>query len=267
MSLAGHLLLSLVRGFTLGSAIEFQNGVDTDFPDSLGDGGLLCADGEFPLVFVASEFAFDGYMSPFGEGSGEIGEFPESHASMPLVRDSQDPESFFQDVLVASEKIAMLVALLAFRSASLPIKPIRVIRLRYISFSLFCPFVSGTGKRVGAAPTSRSCFSGGTGTGEPEPEGCESKAEASQTPGAAKTPKQCRDNEQDRKRDRTDHHFAGRSRRRNAGIQTRPRYASAVLEVSDGVPRAATARAWGGNATWPSHFTGSERLGGTGGFS
>ena len=67
--------------------------------------------------------------------------------------------------------------------ASLPMKPIRVIRLRYIRFSLFCPFVSGTGKRVGAAPKSRSCFSGGTGTGEPEPEGCESKAEASQTPG------------------------------------------------------------------------------------
>ncbi|HZF22673.1 MAG TPA: hypothetical protein VE030_04300, partial [Burkholderiales bacterium] len=79
-------------------------------------------------------------------------------------------------------------------------------------FLLFCPFVSGTGKRVGAAPKTRSCFSEGTGTGEPEPEGCESKAEASQTPGAAKAPKQCRDNEQDRKRDRTDHHFAGRRR-------------------------------------------------------
>jgi len=84
MPLAGHLLLRLVRGFTLDSAIEFQDGVDTDFPDSLGDGSLLCADGEFALVFVTSEFAFDGYMSPFGEGSGEIGEFPESHASMPL---------------------------------------------------------------------------------------------------------------------------------------------------------------------------------------
>ena len=50
-----------------------------------------------------------------------------------------------------------------------------------------------TGKRVGAAPQARGCFSGGTGTGEPEPERCESKAEASQTPGAAKAPKQCRD--------------------------------------------------------------------------
>src|SRR5258708_37520380 len=107
----------------------------------------------------------------------------------------------------------MSVEFAAFLSASLPMKPIRVIRLRYIRFSLFCPFVSGTRKRVGAAPKSRSGFSGGTGTGEPEPEGCGSKAEASQPPGAAKAPKQCRDNEQVRKRDRTDHHLAGRSRR------------------------------------------------------
>ena len=110
------------------------------------------------------------------------------------MRDSQDPASFFQDVLGASEKIAMLVELAAFLSASLPMKPIRVILLRYIRFSLFCPFVSGTRKRGGAAPKTRSCFSGGTGTtGEPEPEGCESKAEAAQTPGAARAPKQCRD--------------------------------------------------------------------------
>ena len=84
MPLAGHLLLSLVRGFTLGNALEFLDGVDTDFPDSLGNGGLLCADSEFALVFVASEFAFDGYMSAFGEGASEIGEFPEGDAPMPL---------------------------------------------------------------------------------------------------------------------------------------------------------------------------------------
>src|SRR5258708_6801131 len=172
--------------------------------------------------------------------------FPKATHRCHSVRDSQDPASFFQDVLVASEKIAMLVELAAFLSASLPMKPIRVIRVRYIRFSLFCPFVSGTGKRVGAAPKSRSCFSGGTGTGEPEPEGCGSKAEASQTPGAAKAPKQWRDNEQYRKLDQTDHHFAGRSRS-NAVIQNHPRYASAVQEVNDGVPGAETANAWGGN--------------------
>src|SRR5215470_1977045 len=33
------------------------------------------------------------------------------------------------------------------------------------TFLLFCPFVSGTRKRVGAAPKTRSYFSGGPGTG------------------------------------------------------------------------------------------------------
>ena len=80
----GHLLMILVRGFALRGAIELQDGVDADFLDSLGDGGLLCADGEFPLVFAAAEFAFDGDVRAFGEGAGEIGEFPERHAPMPL---------------------------------------------------------------------------------------------------------------------------------------------------------------------------------------
>jgi len=39
----------LLRGFEFGGAIEFQDGVDSDFPDSLGEGGLLCADDEFAL--------------------------------------------------------------------------------------------------------------------------------------------------------------------------------------------------------------------------
>jgi len=53
---------------------------------------------------------------------------------------------------------------------------------------------------VGAAPKTRSCFSGGTGTGEPEPEWAEGKAEASQAPGAVRAPKQCRDKGWNRKR-------------------------------------------------------------------
>ena len=75
----------LVRGFAFGGAIELQDGVDTDFLDSLGDGGLLSAHGEFALVFMAAEFALDGHMCAFGKGAGETGELPEGHASMPLV--------------------------------------------------------------------------------------------------------------------------------------------------------------------------------------
>ena len=76
---------------------------------------------------------------------------------------------------MASEKIAMLVALAAFLSASLPMKPIRVIRLRYIRFSLFRPIVSGTRKRVGAAPQARSCFSGGPERGSQNRKGARAK--------------------------------------------------------------------------------------------
>ena len=74
----------LVSGFALGGAVELQDGVNANFPDSLGDCGLLGADSEFALVFVAAEFALDGNMRAFSNGAGEIGQFPECHASMPL---------------------------------------------------------------------------------------------------------------------------------------------------------------------------------------
>jgi len=62
--------------------------------------------------------------------------------------------------------------------------------------------VSGTGKRVGAAPEKRSCFSGGTGTGEPEPERC-GQSRSFADAGAAKAPEALpRQMGQDRERDR-----------------------------------------------------------------
>src|SRR5215471_16620352 len=122
--------------------------------------------------------------------------FPKATHRCHSVRDSQDPASFFQDVLVASEKIAMLVALAAFLSASLPMKPIRVIRLSYIRFSLFCPLVSGTGKRVGAVREQSRSF-----------------AVAGRRKGPEAVPRRT---DRTRERNRTDHHSASRRRRRNA---------------------------------------------------
>lgn len=178
------------------------------------------ADSQLPLVFAAAGFDSMAMCVPLVRVLAKSASFPKATHRCHSVRDSQEADPVLQDVLAAGEKIAMLVGLAAFLAASLPMKPIRVIRLRYIRFALFCPFVSGTRKRVGAAPKSRSCFSGDrNGT---EPKGCESKAVTSQTPGTTKAPKQCRDNEQDRKRDRTDRYFAGRSCRRNAVIQTTP---------------------------------------------
>jgi hypothetical protein len=55
MPLAGHLLVHLVVRFAFGSPIELEHGVDADFPGSLLDGGLLFAEDDFALVFVAEE--------------------------------------------------------------------------------------------------------------------------------------------------------------------------------------------------------------------
>jgi hypothetical protein len=119
--------------------------------------------------------------------------FPKATHRCHSVRDSQDPASFFQDVLVASEKIAMLVALAALLSASLPMKPIRVIRLRYIRFSCSARLSRAPKGEWARLPRQEAAFLGGPERGEPELEGCASQAEASQLLGAAKAPKQCRD--------------------------------------------------------------------------
>jgi len=81
--------------------------------------------------------------------------------------------------------------------------------------------VSGNAKRVGAAPQARRYFSGGTGTsGAPEPEGCESNQKLRRCRTPQKPRSSAETNGQDRERDRTDHHFAGGSSRRNCAIQT-----------------------------------------------
>ena len=51
---AGHLLVAVVSRFPLSGAVEFEDGVHTDFPDSLRDGRLLIADNDFPLVFMTA---------------------------------------------------------------------------------------------------------------------------------------------------------------------------------------------------------------------
>jgi hypothetical protein len=90
------------------------------------------------------------------------------------------------------------------------------------TFLLFCLFVSGTGKRVGAAPQARSCFSGGTETGEPEPKGARAKQKLRRRRAPQKPRSSAETNGQDRGLDRTEHHAAGGSSRRNCAIQTIP---------------------------------------------
>jgi len=43
----------LVRVFALGGAIELQNGVDADFPDAPGDGGLVAETADVPRAGIS----------------------------------------------------------------------------------------------------------------------------------------------------------------------------------------------------------------------
>jgi hypothetical protein len=116
----------------------------------------------------------------------------------------------------------------------LPRKPIRVILLRYISFSCSPRWSRAPRKRVGAAP--QKLLSGGTGTGEPEPERGQGQSRGFAGAGRRSSPEAVPRRRAGQTRDRTDHHFAGGSRRRNAVCETIVLSASAVMEVDAGFP-------------------------------
>ena len=118
------------------------------------------------------------------------------------VRDSQVPASFSHDVFVARENTAMFIALLTYFSASPPKKPMSVILLRYIHFSCSTRLSRAPGSEWARLPGPEAAFLGEPARGSQNRNGGESKAEASQAPGAARAPKQCRDKGWMRKRTR-----------------------------------------------------------------
>src|SRR4051812_48689756 len=96
----------------------------------------------------------------------------------------------------------MFVALLTFFSASPPRKPMRVILLRYIRFSCSARLSRAPGSEWARLPRPEAAFLGGPARGSQNRNGAEGKAEASQAPGAARAPKQCRDRGWKQKTDR-----------------------------------------------------------------
>src|SRR5262245_39149301 len=109
----------------------------------------------------------------------------------------------------------MLVALLALFSASLPRKPMRVILLRYIRFSCSARLSRAPGSEWARLPRPEAAFLGGPARGSQNRNGAKGKAEASQAPGAARAPKQCRDGGWNRKPTGNCHDIVGRSRRKS----------------------------------------------------
>src|SRR4051812_49154528 len=100
----------------------------------------------------------------------------------------------------------MFVALLTFFSASPPRKPMRVILLRYIRFSCSARLSRAPGSEWARLPRPEAAFLGGPARGSQNRNGAEGKAEASQAPGSARAPKQCRDGvEQETDRKQSSH--------------------------------------------------------------
>ena len=126
--------------------------------------------------------------APLARVPAKSASFPEGTHRCHSVRDSLSPASFFQDVLVASEKIARLVQLLSFFSASLPMKPMRVILLRYIRFSFSALLSRAPGSEWARLPRQVAAFLGGPETGEPEPEWCRRQSRSCAGAGRRKSP-------------------------------------------------------------------------------
>src|ERR1035441_10473741 len=147
-------------------------------------------------------------MCAFGEGAGKIGESPEGHASMPLGTRFPGSGIVLRGRLGGEreDRDVGCVGGLSFGIAA--DKTDKGDSVEVHTFLLFCPLVSGTGKRVGAAPQARSCFSGGTGTGEPEPKGAKATQKRGPRRALQKHRSSAETNGQDRGRDRTEHHAA-----------------------------------------------------------
>src|SRR4051812_40007095 len=116
----------------------------------------------------------------------------------------------------------MFVALLTFFSASPPRKPMRVILLRYIRFSCSARLSRAPGSEWARLPRPEAAFLGGPARGNQNRNGAEGKAEASQAPGAARAPKQCRDKGWNRKRTgKQFRHVLGGGARLQGNVRTR----------------------------------------------
>src|SRR5262245_12668888 len=115
----------------------------------------------------------------------------------------------------------MLVALLALFSSSLPRKPIRVILLRYIRFSCSARLSRAPGSEWARLPRPEVAFLGAPVRGSQNRNGAGGKAEASQAPGAARAPKQCRARGWNRKRTGNSTDRIVRSRRRSSATRDR----------------------------------------------
>ena len=151
--------------------------------------------------------------APFGERAGEIGEFPEGHASMPVGARFPGSGIVLPGRLGSQreDRDVGCVGGLSFGVAADETDKGDSIEVH--TFLLVLPVRLGHPKASGRGSQDKKLLFWGDRNGGARTDGCERKAEASQMPGAAIAPKQCREERAGQgERDRMDHHSAGRSR-------------------------------------------------------
>jgi hypothetical protein len=127
---------------------------------------------------VAAQLTLDGHVRTLARVPAKSAGFPNAAQRCHSVRDSPVPGSLFQDIVVASEKTAMLVVLLTFFSASLPRKPMRVILLGYTGFSCSARLSRAPGSERARSPDQKLLFWVDRHWGSQDRNGAGGKAEA-----------------------------------------------------------------------------------------
>src|SRR5436305_1882242 len=107
---------------------------------------------------MAAEFALDGYMCAFGKGAGEIGEFSEGHATMPLGARFPGLGIVLPGRLGGEREGRDVGCFTGFSLGVIADKTDKGDSVEVHTFLLFCPFVSGTGSERARLPRQRVAF-------------------------------------------------------------------------------------------------------------
>ena len=172
----------------LAARSSLKDRVDANFPDSLRDRRRPCAENDLALIFVTAQFALDGDVSTLGKSGDELGQPAKCDTAMPLRAGIPRSGVILPRLLRRQRKNCDIRFIAGFLFGLAAEETDESNSVEVHTFLLFCPSVSGTRKRVGAAPKTRSCFSGGTGTGEPEPERCRRQSRSFSGTGRRKSP-------------------------------------------------------------------------------
>jgi hypothetical protein len=145
-------------------SVELEDRVDADFPHPLRDQRRLGAENDFALVFVAAQFALDSNVGTPARVATNSASLPIATHRCHSVQDSRVPASSSATVLSPARRPrSRCAADFLFGIAARGTGHSDSVKVH--TFSCSARLSRAPRKRVGAAPKTRSCFSGGTGIG------------------------------------------------------------------------------------------------------